>query len=183
MSPDTASSSASSASAPSAPAPSGPAAAGYDVERVRADFPALHQSAHGHPLAYLDNGATTQKPRAVIDAEVHFYEHDCANVHRGVHALSERATRAFDGARAAVQRFLGAASPREVVFVRGVTEAINLVAHSYARPRLREGDEILLTQQTVDGLDACPPGLTDRGFHVLKGKSAAVQVFGLGSAV
>lgn len=143
--PFTVTSAGSSAASPSA-SPAAPASAGYDVERVRADFPALHQSAHGHPLAYLDNGATTQKPRAVIDAEVHFYEHDCANVHRGVHALSERATRAFDGARAAVQRFLGAPSPREVVFVRGVTEAINLVAHSYARPRLREGDEILLTQ-------------------------------------
>jgi cysteine desulfurase/selenocysteine lyase len=118
----------------------------FDVERVREDFPALHQLVHGRPLVYLDNGATTQKPRAVIDAESRFYERDCANVHRGVHALSERATRAFDEARASVQRFLGARSPREVVFVRGTTEAINLVAQSFARPRLREGDEILLTE-------------------------------------
>ncbi len=124
----------------------GRAADAYDVERARGDFPALHQVVHGRPLVYLDNGATTQKPRAVIDAESHFYERDCANVHRGVHALSERATRAFDEARASVQRFLGAHSPREVVFVRGTTEAINLVAQSFARPRLREGDEILLTE-------------------------------------
>jgi len=118
----------------------------YDVARLRGDFPALHQSVRGKPLVYLDNGATTQKPRDVIDAEAQFYEHDCANVHRGVHALSERATRAFDEARAAVKRFLNAASTRETVFVRGTTEAINLVAQSYGRPRLREGDEILISE-------------------------------------
>jgi len=118
----------------------------YDVHKVRADFPALHQSVHGVPLVYLDNGATTQKPRAVIEAGTRFYERDCANVHRGVHALSERATRAYNDARTSVQRFINAASSREIVFVRGTTEAINLVAQSYGRPRLREGDEILITE-------------------------------------
>jgi cysteine desulfurase/selenocysteine lyase len=118
----------------------------YDVERVRRDFPALHQDVRGRPLVYLDNGATTQKPRAVIDAEVRFYEHDCANVHRGVHALSERATRAYDEARVAVQRFINAAASREVIFVRGTTEAINLVAQSYGRSRIGDGDEVVITE-------------------------------------
>jgi cysteine desulfurase/selenocysteine lyase len=118
----------------------------YDVAEVRRDFPALHQSVRGKPLVYLDNGATTQKPRAVIEAEVGFYERDCANVHRGVHTLSERATRAFDEAREAARRFVNARSVREVVFVRGATEAINLVAQSYCRERVGEGDEILITE-------------------------------------
>jgi cysteine desulfurase/selenocysteine lyase len=118
----------------------------YDVERVRRDFPALHQSVRGKALVYLDNGATTQKPQAVIDAEARFYENDCANVHRGVHALSERATRAFNDARAAVQRFINAAHASECVFVRGTTEAINLVAQTFGRTRLGEGDEVLITE-------------------------------------
>lgn len=118
---------------------------GYDVARVRADFPALEQLVHGHPLVYLDNAATTQKPRAVVEALVNFYTRDCANVHRGVHELSQRATEAYETARRAVARFLNAA-PREIVFTRGTTEAINLVAQSFARGILRENDEILITE-------------------------------------
>ncbi len=120
------------------------AAAPFDVAARRAEFPALHQQVHGKPLVYLDSAATTQKPRAVIDAISRFYERDNANVHRGVHALSERATKAFEGARATVARFLNA-DPREVVFVRGATEAINLVAQSFGRPRLQAGDEVVVT--------------------------------------
>jgi cysteine desulfurase/selenocysteine lyase len=117
----------------------------FDVERVRADFPALHQTVHGRPLVYLDSAATSQKPRAVIDAISRFYERDNANVHRGIHRLSERATAAFEGAREKVRDFLHAADSSELVFVRGTTEAINLVAHSFVRPRLSAGDEILVT--------------------------------------
>jgi cysteine desulfurase/selenocysteine lyase len=117
----------------------------FDVERIRADFPALHQSVNAHPLAYLDNAATTQKPQAVIEAVASFYRTDTANVHRGVHQLSQRATTAYEGARATVQRHLGASSPQEIVFTRGATEAINLVASSFVRPRLRAGDEILIS--------------------------------------
>ena len=117
----------------------------YDVEALRADFPALHQEVHGHPLVYLDNGATTQKPAAVIDALRHYYEFDNANVHRGVHTLSERATRAYEGARETVRHFIGAADPRELIFVRGTTEAINLVAQSWGRDRLTPGDEVVIT--------------------------------------
>ena len=116
-----------------------------DVAAVRADFPALDQEVHGHPLVYLDNAATTQKPRAVIDAVRSFYEHDCANVHRGVHALSQRATVAYESARTAVKAHLGARDSREIVFTRGTTEAVNLVAHSFVRPRLHAGDEVLIS--------------------------------------
>ena len=119
--------------------------ADFDVESVRADFPALHQEVNGHPLAYLDNGATSQKPRAVIDALRDYYEHDNSNVHRGVHTLSERATAAYEGTREKVRSFLNAASEREIVFARGTTEAINLVANGFVRPRLREGDEIVIS--------------------------------------
>lgn len=115
------------------------------VERWRADFPILESEIHGKPLIYLDNAATTQKPQAVIDAEARYYCEDNANVHRGVHALSQRATDAFEAARTKVQRFINAARSDEIVFVRGTTEAINLVAQSYARPRLREGDEIIIS--------------------------------------
>ena len=118
---------------------------GLEVDRIRADFPALHQEAHGRPLVYLDNAATTQKPRQVIDTVTHFYEHDCANVHRGVHLLSQRATVAYESARTTIKSHLGAADSREIVFTRGTTEAVNLVANSYVRPRLSEGDEILIT--------------------------------------
>jgi cysteine desulfurase/selenocysteine lyase len=117
----------------------------FDVERIRADFPSLHQEVNGHPLAYLDNAATTQKPQAVIEAVASFYRNDTANVHRGVHQLSQRATNAYEEARATVQRHLGASSPQEIVFTRGATEAINLVANSFVRPRLRAGDEILIS--------------------------------------
>jgi cysteine desulfurase/selenocysteine lyase len=116
-----------------------------DVERVRADFPILAQKINGQPLAYLDNGASAQRPRAVIDAERRYAEECHANIHRGVHTLSQRATAAFEGARERVRSFLNARSTREVVFVRGTTEAINLVANSFARPRLGPGDEILIT--------------------------------------
>ncbi len=117
----------------------------YDVDALRADFPALHQEVHAKPLVYLDNAATTLKPRAVLDALAGIYERDCANIHRGVHTLSMRATDAFEGARTRLQRFLGAAKRSEIVFVRGATEGINLVAQSYGRERLRAGDEILIT--------------------------------------
>jgi cysteine desulfurase/selenocysteine lyase len=117
----------------------------FDAAAVRRDFPILAQQVHGRPLVYLDNAATSQKPRAVIDAITRYYETDNANIHRGVHALSERATSAYEGARASVRRFLNAADPREIVFVRGTTEAINLVAQAYARPLLRPGDEIVVS--------------------------------------
>ena len=116
-----------------------------DVERIRADFPVLHQQVHGKPFVYLDNGATTQKPQTVIDAISHYYAHDNSNVHRGVHALSERATKDYEGARSKVRGFLNAASVKEIIFTRGTTESINLVAHSYLRPLLSAGDEILIT--------------------------------------
>ncbi len=112
----------------------------------RADFPALSQEVHGKPLVYLDNAATTQKPLAVIEALDHYYRFDNANVHRGVHALSERATAAYEGARDRITAFINAPSRRELVFVRGATEAINLVAQAYLRPLLRAGDEILVSQ-------------------------------------
>ncbi len=117
-----------------------------DPKALRADFPALYQEVRGHPLVYLDNGATSQKPRAVIDSIRHYYERDNSNVHRGVHTLSERATLAYEGVRKKVRNFFNAASIREIVFVRGTTEAINLVAQSYGRPRFSAGDEILITE-------------------------------------
>ena len=117
-----------------------------DVERIRRDFPILHQEVHGKPLVYLDNAATSQKPRQVIAALDHYYSADNANIHRGVHTLSERATAAYEGGRDKVKQFLNAADRREIVFVRGATEAINLVAQSFARPRLKPGDEILITE-------------------------------------
>ncbi len=116
-----------------------------DLESIRADFPALHQEVHGRPLVYLDNAATTQKPRAVIDAVRTFYERDCSNVHRGVHLLSQRATVAYENARTTVKAHLGAADSREIVFTRSTTEGINLVASSFVRPRLAAGDEIVIS--------------------------------------
>ena len=118
---------------------------GLDVARVRADFPILARTVHGKPLVYLDNAATTQKPRAVLDAIQAYYAGINANVHRGVHELSARATDAFEAARARVRVFFNAASTREIVFTRNATEGINLVAHSFVRPRLREGDEVLIS--------------------------------------
>lgn len=116
-----------------------------EVKHWRDDFPALREKVHGRRLVYLDNGATTQKPQAVIDAETEYYSHYNANVHRAVHALSQRATEAYEAARRKVQRFLNAAESEEIVFVRGTTEAINLVAQSHARPRLGPGDEIVIS--------------------------------------
>jgi cysteine desulfurase/selenocysteine lyase len=119
--------------------------ADFSVERVRQDFPILKQLIHGQPLVYLDNAATAQKPQTVIDALDEFYAVNNSNVHRGVHELSERATRDYENARLAVQRFLHAADSREIVFVRGTTEAVNLVAQSFCRPRLKAGDEIIIS--------------------------------------
>jgi cysteine desulfurase/selenocysteine lyase len=116
-----------------------------DVAAVRADFPILGTTTHGHPLVYLDNAATSQKPQAVLDRRARFYAAENANIHRGVYALSAEATAAYDAARATAARFLGAARPHEIVFTRGTTEGINLVAQSYARPLLRAGDEIVIT--------------------------------------
>ena len=112
---------------------------------VRADFPVLHQQVNGKPLIYLDNTATAQKPRCVIDALVHYYERDNSNVHRGLHALSMRATDAYEGARTRLAKFINAAEPAEIIFTRGTTESINLVAHSFGA-RLRPGDVILATE-------------------------------------
>jgi cysteine desulfurase/selenocysteine lyase len=117
----------------------------WDVERVRQDFPALHQQVHGKPLVYLDNAATSQKPQAVIDALVAYYSFDNSNVHRGVHRLSERATEAYEGARARIRRHLNAASTREIVFVRQATEGINLVMASFGRRFVGAGDEIVIS--------------------------------------
>ncbi|HEY6003412.1 MAG TPA: cysteine desulfurase [Anaeromyxobacter sp.] len=117
----------------------------FDPERARADFPILRQKVRGKPLVYLDNAATAQKPREVIDAMTRYYEEYNANVHRGVHLLSERATKAHDDARRAVARFIRAADPHEVVFVRGTTEAVNLVAQTFGRQRVGPGDEVLIT--------------------------------------
>jgi len=118
---------------------------GLDVERIRLDFPALQQRVYGKPLVYLDNAATTQKPRAVLHALRDFYESANSNVHRGIHYLSEKATHAYEGARSKVQQFLNAEDPAEIIFVRGTTEAINLAAQSYARTFLKQGDEIILS--------------------------------------
>jgi len=116
-----------------------------DVVRIREDFPILSRQIRGRPLVYLDNGASAQRPRAVIDAESDYYEHHHANVHRGVHTLSQEATDLFEGAREKLRRFLNARSGKEIVFVRGTTEAINLVAQAWGRPRLVAGDEIVIT--------------------------------------
>ncbi len=129
----------------SAAQPSVPADLELDVARIRRDFPVLDQEVNGKPLVYLDNAASSQRPKAVIDAVSAYYEHDHANVHRGVHTLSQRATDAYEGARDVVRNFINAADTKEIIFVRGTTEAINLVAQSYARPRLEPGDEILIS--------------------------------------
>jgi cysteine desulfurase/selenocysteine lyase len=121
-------------------------AAAFDVQKIRRDFPILSQKIHGKPLVYLDNAATTQKPQAVIDAMVRSYAEDNANIHRGVHLLSERATRAYEESRIKVQKFLNAPDPREIIFVRGTTEAINLVAQTFGRVNIGRGDEVLITE-------------------------------------
>ena len=117
-----------------------------DVARVRQDFPALSLEVHGHPLVYLDNAATTQKPEVVLAAEDSWYRELCSNVHRGVHDLSQRATDAYEAARAKAQQFINAATPDEVIFVRGTTEGINLVASTYGRQHVVAGDEVLITE-------------------------------------
>jgi cysteine desulfurase / selenocysteine lyase len=122
-----------------------PAKPTFDPERVRRDFPILQRTVHGKPLAYLDNAATAQKPRAVVDAIANYYLNDNANIHRGVHLLSELATAAYEQGRETVRRFVNAGDAREIVFVRGTTEAINLVAQAYARPLLKPGDEIVVS--------------------------------------
>jgi cysteine desulfurase/selenocysteine lyase len=122
-----------------------PAGGGLHVKQVRADFPILQQTVHGKPLVYLDNAATSQKPRAVIDAIVRYYEGTNANIHRGVHFLAEKATEDYEAARLTVQEFINAAHSREVVFVRGATEGINLVAQTFGRANIQSGDEVLIT--------------------------------------
>ena len=117
-----------------------------DWSVLRRDFPILDQQVHGKPLIYFDNAATSQKPRAVIDALVHYYEHDNANVHRGIHELSNRATTAYEAARACAAKFINARNPDEIVFTRGTTEGINLVANSWGAKNLKSGDVILLTE-------------------------------------
>ena len=116
------------------------------IEDIRSDFPILRREVNGHPLAYLDNAATSQKPLAVLDAMDEYYRHTNANVHRGVHTLSEEATALYEGARGRIARFINASSSKEVIFTRNATEAINLVAYSWGLDNLKPGDEILITQ-------------------------------------
>ncbi len=117
----------------------------YDIDAIRADFPILSREVNGKPLVYLDNGASAQKPQAVIDAITQAYSHEYANVHRGLHYLSTLATEKYEATRGTIARFLGAADEDEVIFTSGTTEAINLVAYSWAMPRMEAGDEIILT--------------------------------------
>ena len=128
-------------SEPSRSPPGGP----LDVLKIRQDFPILRQRVHGKPLVYLDNAATAQKPQTVIDAIHKYYSEENSNIHRGVHFLSERATEAYEDARAKVKQFLNASSTREIVFVRGTTEGINLVSQSYGRTFLKQGDEVIIS--------------------------------------
>jgi cysteine desulfurase/selenocysteine lyase len=117
----------------------------FDAKRARQDFPVLSQTVYGKPLVYLDNAATAQKPQSVLDALEHFYATDNSNVHRGIHVLSQRATEDYEQARVKVQQFINAAHAREIIFVRGTTEAVNLVAQTYGRSHVRTGDEIVIT--------------------------------------
>ena len=121
------------------------ATSAFDVARIREDFPVLNQMVNGKPLVYLDNAATSQKPQSVIDTLVHYYTADNSNVHRGVHTLSQRATEDYDAARSKARQFLNAASDQEIIFVKGTTDGINLVAHSYGRQHLGPGDEIIIS--------------------------------------
>lgn len=116
-----------------------------DIERIRADFPLLQQREHGHPLVYLDNSNTTQKPRSVLQAMDHYYQHNNANVHRSVYALSERATQDYEGARDKIQQLIHAQHRHEIIFVKGATEGINLIANSFARAYVKAGDEIIIS--------------------------------------
>jgi cysteine desulfurase/selenocysteine lyase len=148
----------------------------FDAADIRRDFPILAEEINGHPLVYLDNAATTQKPEAVIDAIADYYRYDNANVHRGVHTLSDRATQKFEAARETVARFLGVADSREVLWTRGTTESINLVAYSWAREQLRPGDRVLVPwlehhsdivpwqlAAQATGAEVVPVPVTDRG--------------------
>ena len=118
----------------------------FDVARWRADFPILAERVYDKPLVFIDSAASAQKPQCVIDAVAHCYTHEYANIHRGVYWLSQRATQAYEGAREKVQRFINAASEREIIFTKSTTEAINLVATSYGGVSLKAGDEIILSQ-------------------------------------
>ena len=122
-----------------------PIQAGFDVDKIRADFPVLKQKVHGKPLIYLDSAATAQKPLVVIEAIRRFHEVDCANIHRGVHELSQRSTAAYEETRLKAKRFLNARTKSELIFVRGTTEGINLVASSWGRRNVKEGDEIIIS--------------------------------------
>ncbi len=133
-------------SAPSAPKGTPHALSVFDIEAIRRDFPALHQRVNGHPLIYLDNAATTHKPQSVLDATSQFYGRDNSNIHRAAHVLSERATAHFEAGREKVRQFLGAADKKEIVFVRGTTEGINLVAQTYGKKHVGQGDEIILSE-------------------------------------
>ena len=124
---------------------SGKVPTSLDVARIREDFPILKQEVHGKPLVYLDNAATSQKPQVVLDTLMRYYTTENSNVHRGVHYLSEQATQDYEGARGKVRQFINASDEREIIFVRGTTEGINLVAHSYGRQHLVEGDEIIIS--------------------------------------
>ncbi len=117
-----------------------------DVQKIRSQFPVLNQQVNGHPLVYFDNAASSQKPKSVIDALVHYYEHDHANIHRGLHTLAERATTAYEDVRKQAARFINAKESEEIIFTRGTTESINLVAESFGHTFLKEGDEILITE-------------------------------------
>src|SRR5690348_7260530 len=117
----------------------------FDVEKIREDFPVLKQTVHGKPLVYLDSAATAQKPRVVVDAIRKFHEVDCANIHRGVHELSQRSTAAYEETRAKVKKFINSRSKSELIFVRGTTEGINLVTSSWGRRNVKEGDEIIIS--------------------------------------
>ncbi len=121
------------------------ATAPLDIEKIRIQFPVLNQQVNGKPLVYLDNAATNQKPKRVIDALTKYYEKDNANIHRGIHTLAERATKAYEETRHAMQQFIGAKHVEEIIFTRGVTESINLVASSYGRAFLKEGDEVIIS--------------------------------------
>ena len=117
----------------------------WDVQKIRAEFPILQREVHGKPLVYFDTAASAQRPLAVIEAVDNFYRNHNANIHRGVHTLSQEATEAHETARAKISKFINAPSNQECVFTRGTTEAINLVAHSFLRPRLQKGEEILIS--------------------------------------
>src|SRR3954452_13785113 len=119
--------------------------ASFDVDTIREDFPVLKQTIHGKPLVYLDSAATAQKPFAVIDAIRKFHEVDCANIHRGVHELSQRSTAAYEEARTKTKKFLNSRTKNELIFVRGTTEGINLVASSWGRRNIKSGDEIIVS--------------------------------------